>query len=51
MLVLPADCVAELQEVRRLLGLREVRLVTEFELAQLFPELRPLRHAAVSELF
>ena len=38
MLVLPADGVADLMEVRRLLGLREIRLATEFELAQLFPE-------------
>ena len=38
MLVLPADCVADLQEVRRLLGLSEIRLATEFELAKLFPE-------------
>src|SRR5215831_11099461 len=34
----PADCVADLQEVRRLLGLREIRLAMEFELAQMFPE-------------
>jgi Ala-tRNA(Pro) deacylase len=38
MLVLPADCAADLREVQRLLGLREIRLATEAELAQLFPQ-------------
>jgi Ala-tRNA(Pro) deacylase len=37
MLVLPADCVAELSEVRRLLGFSGIRLATEAELAELFP--------------
>ena len=38
MLVLPADCVANFDEVRRLLGLTEIRLATEAELGALFPE-------------
>ena len=37
MLVLPADYMADLREVCRLLGLNEVRLATESELAKLFP--------------
>lgn len=38
MLLLPADCTADFDEVRRLLGLAEIRLATEAELAALFPE-------------
>jgi Ala-tRNA(Pro) deacylase len=38
MLLLPADCTADFDEVRRLLGLTEIRLATEAELAALFPE-------------
>jgi Ala-tRNA(Pro) deacylase len=38
MLLLPADCAADFDEVRRLLGLTEIRLATEAELAALFPE-------------
>jgi Ala-tRNA(Pro) deacylase len=38
MLVLPADSVADLTEVCQLLGLTEIRLATESELAELFPD-------------
>lgn len=38
MLVLPADMVVDLPEVRRLMGLGSIRLATEEELAGLFPE-------------
>jgi Ala-tRNA(Pro) deacylase len=38
MLLLPADCAADFDEVRRLLGLTEIRLATEAQLAALFPE-------------
>jgi Ala-tRNA(Pro) deacylase len=38
MLVLPADFIVDLAEVRRLLGLSEVRLAAEAELNGLFPE-------------
>jgi Ala-tRNA(Pro) deacylase len=38
MLVLPSDYVVDFAEVRRLLGLTAVRLATEAELAQLFPD-------------
>lgn len=38
MLILPADYMADLREVCRLLGLAEVRLATESELAELFPD-------------
>jgi Ala-tRNA(Pro) deacylase len=38
MLVLPADYVADLDEVRRLLGLAETRLATESELIEVFPD-------------
>lgn len=37
MLVLPADYTADLEEVRRLLGLSELRLATESELIEVFP--------------
>lgn len=37
-LVVPADRVADLDEVRKLLGLDEVRLATEAELIRVFPE-------------
>jgi Ala-tRNA(Pro) deacylase len=37
MLVLPADFVVSFPEVRRLLGLTEIRLTDESELASLFP--------------
>jgi Ala-tRNA(Pro) deacylase len=38
MLLLPADYVVNFDEVRRLLGLTEIRLATEPELAALFPD-------------
>ncbi len=38
MLVLAADTMVDFDEVRRLLGLREVRLAHEAELAELFPD-------------
>lgn len=38
MLLLSADHVADLDEVRRLLGLTEIRLATEPELSALFPD-------------
>jgi Ala-tRNA(Pro) deacylase len=38
MLVLPADYIADLDEVRRLLGLTETRLATESELIEVFPD-------------
>lgn len=38
MLVLPADTSVDFAEVRRLLGLREIRLATEAELIDLFPD-------------
>lgn len=38
MLVLPADYVADLDEVLRLLGLNEIRLATESELIEVFPD-------------
>lgn len=38
MLVLPADYIVDFGEVRRLLGLREVRLASEAELSALFPD-------------
>ena len=38
MLVLPADYAVEFAEVRRLLGLAEVRLAKEAELIELFPD-------------
>jgi Ala-tRNA(Pro) deacylase len=38
MIVLSADYIADLKEVRRLLGLTDVRLATESELAELFPD-------------
>jgi|SRR5579872_5965519 len=38
MLVMPADCVADLNEVTRLLGIKEIRLAAEAELSKLFPE-------------
>jgi len=38
MLLLPADYVINFDEVRRLLGLTEIRLATEAELMALFPE-------------
>lgn len=38
MLVLPADCIVDFAEVRRLLGLGEIRLAAEAELLGLFPE-------------
>src|SRR5579883_1121037 len=38
MAMLPADCVANLKEIQRLLGLTDIRLATESELAELFPE-------------
>jgi Ala-tRNA(Pro) deacylase len=46
-LVLPADHVADLGEVRRLLGLTEVRLATESELIEVFSDCPGRRHAAV----
>jgi Ala-tRNA(Pro) deacylase len=38
MLVLPANMVVDFQELRAALGLQHVRLATESELAQLFPD-------------
>lgn len=38
MLLLPADYVVNFGEVLRLLGLREIRLASEAELAELFPD-------------
>lgn len=38
MLVVPADCIVNLSEVRRLLGLAEIRLATESELVELFQD-------------
>ncbi|MGD1096178.1 MAG: YbaK/EbsC family protein [Bryobacteraceae bacterium] len=38
MLALPSDYVADFGEVRRLLGLTEIRLATEAEIAALFPD-------------
>ncbi len=38
MAVLPADYVVEMQELRAALGLKRVRLATEKELAELFPD-------------
>jgi Ala-tRNA(Pro) deacylase len=38
MLLLPADYVVDFGEVLRLLGLTEIRLATEAELAELFPD-------------
>jgi Ala-tRNA(Pro) deacylase len=38
MLLLPADSVVDFREVLRLLGLKEIRLATESELAKLFPD-------------
>jgi Ala-tRNA(Pro) deacylase len=38
MLVLPADCVVDFGEVRRLLGLGDIRLAAEAELLGLFPD-------------
>ena len=38
MLVLPADCIVDFAEVRRLLGLTEIRLAAESELTKLFPD-------------
>ena len=38
MLLLPADCVVKFGEVLRLLGLREIRLASEAELLELFPD-------------
>lgn len=38
MLLLPADCVVNFAELLRLLGLREIRLATEAELGDLFPD-------------
>ena len=38
MLLLPADYVVDFAEVRRLLGLLEIRLATEPELAVIFPD-------------
>lgn len=38
MLVLTADYVADLDEVRRLLGLNEIRLAAESEMMELFPD-------------
>ena len=38
MAVLPADCVVNFGEVLRLMGLTHIRLATETELADLFPE-------------
>jgi len=36
--MLPADCVVDFAEVRRLMGLKHVRLATEAELGELFPD-------------
>src|SRR5271166_4632454 len=38
MLALPADYMVDFGEVRRLLGLTEIRLATEAEMAALFPD-------------
>jgi Ala-tRNA(Pro) deacylase len=38
MAVVPADCVVDFGELRRLLGLAEIRLATESELLELFPD-------------
>jgi Ala-tRNA(Pro) deacylase len=38
MAVLPADCLLDLEEVAERLNLRHVRLATELEVANLFPE-------------
>jgi len=49
MVVLPADCVVNFAEITRLMGITKVRLATEAELADLFPQselgaMPPLRH-------
>ena len=38
MFVLPATCVVEMPEVRKILGAKDVRLATEAEIAQIFPD-------------
>jgi Ala-tRNA(Pro) deacylase len=38
MLLIPADCVIDLPEVLRLLGLSQIRLATEAEMAKIFPD-------------
>lgn len=38
MVVLPSDCAADFAEIRRLLGLKDLRLATETELSEVFPE-------------
>ena len=38
MLLVPADSTIDFTEIRRLLGLSEIRLATEAELAKLFPD-------------
>lgn len=38
MLMLPADAIVDFREVKRLLGIKEVRLATEAEIEELFPE-------------
>jgi len=51
MLLLPADCVVDFDEVRRLLGLTEVRLATEHELKKLFPDCEVGAMAPFGNLF
>ena len=38
MFVLPATCVVEMPEVKKVLGAKDVRLATEAEIAQIFPD-------------
>lgn len=51
MLVLPADDVVNFDEVRRLLGLNEVRLAAEAELLGLFPDCKVGAMPAFGNLF
>lgn len=51
MLVLRPDAEADLREVRRLLGLTETRLATEFELDALFPDCEPGAIPPLGNLF
>ncbi len=51
MLVLPADYIVNFDEVRRLLGLNEVRLAAEAELLGLFPDCQVGAMPAFGNLF
>ena len=51
MLVLPADCVVDFDEVRRLLGLGHIRLAAEAELLGLFPDCEAGAMPPFGELF